>query len=277
MDERYRERFARTFGIMTEDQLAQIKATPVGVAGLGMGGSTFINLVRMGFERFHVADPDVYERTNINRQRAAKESTVHKRKDDSLLVEARDINPAIDVEVFPEGVQPENVERFLDGLEFVVDVVDVFAMNCKLLMNERAHERGIPVASAASLGYGCVAMVFDSTTPSFGELSGISPELGDAENLQRFIRMMFPELPEYMREQTELAMAGKGHIPFVVAGVEFAAAIVVVEMVKNVLGMGTRPKAPVGIICEPIELRLEQYVSPAAAASPEREWTSQLS
>lgn len=277
MDQRYRERFARTFGIMTEAELERVKSTTVGVAGLGMGGSTFINLVRMGFERFHVADPDVYERTNINRQRAARESTVHKRKDESLLAEARDINPAIEVEAFPEGVQPENVERFLDGLDWVVDVVDVFAMDCKLLMNERAHERGIPVASAASLGYGCVVLVFDSGTPSFGELSGISNELDAGENLQRFIRMMFPELPEYMRAQTELAMAGKGHIPFVVVGVEFAAAIVVMEVVKHVLGIGNRPTAPIGIICEPLELRLEQYVSPAAAGSTEREWTTRPS
>jgi molybdopterin/thiamine biosynthesis adenylyltransferase len=276
VDELYRERFARTFGIMTEDELERVRATSIGVAGLGMGGSTFIDLVRMGFERFHVADPDVYERTNINRQRAAKESTVHRRKDDSLLAEARDINPAIAVETFPEGVQPDNVERFLDGLDWVVDVIDVYAMDCKLLLNERAHELGIPVASAASLGYGCVVLVFDSSTPSFGELSGISPELDQAENLGRFIRMMFPELPEYMRAQTELAMAGKGHIPFVVAGVEFAASIVVVEIVKNVLGIGTRPKAPMGILCEPLGLRLEQFTSPAVNAAQEQ-WTSQPS
>jgi molybdopterin/thiamine biosynthesis adenylyltransferase len=275
MDELYRERFARAFGIMTEAELERVRATTVGVAGLGMGGSTFINLVRMGFERFHVADPDVYERTNINRQRAAKESTVHKRKDDSLLAEAHDINPAIEVEVFRDGVQPDNVERFLEGVDWVVDVIDVYAMDCKLLMNERAHELGIPVASSASLGYGCVVLVFDSTTPSFGELSGISADLDRGENLDRFVRMMFPELPEYMRVQTELAMAGKGHIPFVVAGVEFAAAIVVVEIVKNVLGIGTRVKAPVGILCEPLELRLEQFVSPAATSEPQ--WTSQPS
>lgn len=277
MDELYRERFARAFGIMTEAELEQVRATTIGVAGLGMGGSTFINLVRMGFERFHVADPDVYERTNINRQRAARESTVHERKDDSLLAEARDINPAIVVEVFRDGVQPDNVERFLDGLDWVVDVIDVYAMDCKLLLNERAHELAIPVASSASLGYGCVVLVFDSTTPSFGELSGISSELDRGENLDRFVRMMFPELPEYMRVQTELAMAGKGHIPFVVAGVEFAAAIVVVEIVKNVLGIGTRVKAPVGIFCEPLDLRLEQFVSPAAASSSEQQWTSQPS
>lgn len=270
MDALFRERFARSFGILTEAELERIRSTAVGVAGLGMGGSTFINLVRMGFERFHVADPDVYERTNVNRQRAAKESTIHKRKDDSLLVEARDINPAIEVKAFRDGVQPDNVDSFLDGLDWVVDVVDIFAMDCKLLLNERAHELGIPVASAASFGYGSIVFVFDSSTPSFGQLAGISNDLTPPENLDRFVQLMFPELPDYMSAQVELAMSGKGHIPFVVTGVEFAAAIVVMEIVKNLLEIGTRPKAPTGIFCEPLDLRVEQFTSPAAAALSEQ-------
>jgi molybdopterin/thiamine biosynthesis adenylyltransferase len=265
MDQLYRERFARIFGIMDEGQLELIRSTRVGVAGLGMGGSMFINLVRMGFEHFHVADPDTYERSNINRQRAARESTVDKRKDDSLIAEARDINPAIEVEVFRDGVQPDNVERFLDGLDWVVDVIDVYAMDCKLLMNQRAHEIGIPVVSSGSFGYGCVVMVFDSTSPSFGELSGITTGEGRGDALEKFVRMMFPEIPEYMRAQGELVLQGRGHIPFVVTGVELSAALVVLEIVKGILGIGARPRAPIGIYCEPLEFRIEQFTSFAAS------------
>ena len=277
MDDLYRERFARTIGIMSEAELERIRNTKIGVAGLGMGGSTFINLVRMGFERFHVADPDVYERTNINRQRAAKESTVHERKDESLIAEARDINPAVEIEAFPEGVQAENMDRWLDGLDWIVDVIDIFAMKPKLLMNERAHEMGIPVASSATLGYGAVVIVFDSTTPSFAELSGITSEMGDGEALERFVQLMFPEVPGYMLEQAQKAMEGKGHIPFVVTGVEFSAALVVLEITKQILGIGTRPRAPEGIFCEPLDLRLERFTSRAAGAASEQQWTSRAS
>jgi molybdopterin/thiamine biosynthesis adenylyltransferase len=277
MDDLYRERFARTIGIMSEEELERIRSTKVGVAGLGMGGSTFINLVRMGFERFHVADPDVYERTNINRQRAAKESTVHKRKDDSLIAEAQDINPAIEIDVFREGVQAENMERWLDGLDWIVDVIDIYAMEPKLLMNERAHELGIPVASSATLGYGAVVLVFDSSTPSFSQLSGITSGMSNAQALELFVRMMFPEVPAYMLAQAQLAMEGKGHIPFVVTGVEFSAALVVLEITKQILGIGTCPRAPEGIFCEPLDLRLEQFTSRSAAGASEQEWTSQQS
>lgn len=265
MDDLYRERMARTVGILTEDELERVRTTPVAVAGLGMGGSIFINLVRMGFERFHIADPDIYERTNINRQRLAKESTIRRRKDDSLLEEAQDINPAIEVELFRDGVQADNVDRFLDGIACVVDVVDVFAMEAKVALNERAHELGIPVVSSGCLGFGAVVMVYDPTGPSFAQLSGISPDKSNSENLRLFVRLMTSEVPDYMAEQMQRAVDGQGHLPFVVAGVEFAGAIVVTEVTKHVLGIGDRPVAPTGIFCEPLTLRLETFMSPAAA------------
>lgn len=267
MDERYRERFARSFGILDEAEMERVRATAIGVAGLGMGGSTFVNLVRLGFERFHVADPDVYERTNINRQRVARESTIRKRKDDALIAEASDINPAIAVEIFADGVQADNVERFLDGLEWVVDTIDVYAMDCKLLLNERARERGIPVVSCATLGHGAVVMVFhpaDPPTASFAQLSGISAGGSREDNLAKFVAMMMPEVPEYMLEQAQRAMEGKGHIPFVVTGVEMAAVLVCVQILNHLFATGARPTAPAGVFCEPVALRLEQFVSPAS-------------
>lgn len=263
MDDAYAERFGRTVGIMTAAQMERVRSAAVGVAGLGMGGSSFVNLVRLGIERFHVADPDVYERTNINRQRAARESTLQRRKDDCLVSEARDINPSVDVEVFPAGVQADNVDAFLRGLDLVVDTIDVYAMDCKLLLLERARAQGIPVLSCATLGHGAVVMAFDASTPSFGELSGITAESSRGEALERFVTLMMPEVPDYMLEQAQRAMEGRGHIPFVVTGVEFAAAIVGVQVINHLLGVGARPMAPSGIFCEPVSLRLEQFTSRA--------------
>lgn len=259
MDAHYRERFARSIGIMSEEQLAEIKDTGIAIGGLGMGGSIFINLVRMGFERFHIADPDVYERTNINRQRLAKESTIQRRKDESLLAEAIDINPDIQVTMFPEGVQPDNVDRFLEGMDWAVDIIDVYAMEAKLVLNERAHELGIPVVSSAAPGFGCVLMVFTSETPSLGQLSGMSADNSQDDNFERFIRTLVDGVPDYMAEQLARAQAGEGHIPFVVPGVEVAGALVTAEITKHILDIGDRPVAPTGIHCEPVTLSLRTF------------------
>src|SRR6476620_2209450 len=104
MFSKYPDRFLRSAGIIDDQHFKKIQNTAIAIGGLGMGGSIFINLVRMGFEKFHIADPDTYERTNINRQRLAKESTVGIRKDEALLKEALDINPNIKVKCFPHGI-----------------------------------------------------------------------------------------------------------------------------------------------------------------------------
>jgi molybdopterin/thiamine biosynthesis adenylyltransferase len=253
------DRFARNIGIMTEAQLKQIQETPIGIAGLGMGGSIFLNLVRLGFRRFHVADPDKYEITNVNRQRMAKEGTVGARKDESLIAEARAINPEVEVKSFPEGVTVTNASSFVEGMEFIVDVVDVFAASEKLVLHLEARKRGIPCVSCASLGFGALMVVFDPSTPSFAELSGIASELTPRENALRFVDFIAPEVPDSMREQLGRALRGEGHIPFVVSGVEFAGAMAATEIAKHILGVGERVMAPDGLHLDPIRNRYERY------------------
>lgn len=259
MNNNYKERFLRNMGIMDEKQLQQIKNTKVAVAGLGLGGSIFIDLVRLGFENFHIADPDIYERTNINRQRCAKESTIGVRKDEALLKEARDINPDIKVKVFEKGVQLENLFEFLDGVKWVVDVVDVFAMKQKLALNAEANRRGIPVASCGALGFGAAVIVFTKGGPTFAELTGMSPQYDFVKNLERFLQFIAPEIPDYMADQLFRAMNRSTHIPFVCPGVEISAAFAASEIAKHMLNLGKRPVAPDGIYIDPSQLKIELF------------------
>lgn len=261
MNPHYKERFLRSFGIVDENSLRQIQNTRIAIGGLGLGGSIFLNLVRMGFEKFHISDPDTYERTNINRQRMAKESTVGVRKDEALLREALDINPDIQVKLFPEGLNLENVGEFLEGVDWVVDVVDVFAMNEKLALNEEAHRRGLPVASCGSLGFAGAVVVFDKHTPSFAELTGLDPAQPYETNVRRFVQFICPDVPDYMSAQMERALKRESHIPFVVPGVEIAAAVAVSEISKHILGIGKRVRAPYGIFNDPIKVKSEIFVA----------------
>ncbi len=255
----YKERFLRNIGIMDESQLERIKSTSVAIGGLGLGGSIFINLVRMGFEKFHVSDPDTYERTNVNRQRLAKESTIGIRKDDALIAEARDINPDVRIESFRDGVNEANVARFLDGIDYVVDVVDVFALSEKLALNAEAARRGLPTASCGAIGFSCSVVVFDRTTPTFAELTGMSADQPYEENIQKFVRFICPEVPAYMKAQLDKAMRKESYIPFVTPGVEIAAAFAATEIAKDILKLGLRARAPTGIHIDPVQLKIELY------------------
>ncbi len=253
------ERFLRCIGIMSENDLTKIHNTTVAIGGLGLGGSIFLNLVRMGFEKFHISDPDIYERTNINRQRMAKESTIGVRKDQALLKEALDINPNVKVQCFPEGLSEENVSRFLTGADWVVDVVDVFALTEKLALNNEAQRRQLPVVSCGSLGFSAAVIVFDHTTPSFADLTGLDPHSDYETNIRNFVQFLCPEIPDYMQEQMQKAMKRTSHIPFVVPGVEFSAACAVTEICKQILNIGKKVRAPQGIFIDPVGLKIEIF------------------
>jgi molybdopterin-synthase adenylyltransferase len=255
----YRERFLRSLGIVNDTQLQEIKNTSVAIGGLGLGGSIFLNLVRMGFEKFNVADPDTYERTNINRQRMAKETTVGVRKDVALIKEAKEINPDVDIRSFPEGVNLKNVKQFLEGIDWVVDVVDVFAIPEKLALNEEAANRKLPLVSSGSIGFAASVVVFDKSTPTFAELTGMRSDLPYEENIRRFVKFITPEVPKYMQVQLDKALKKESHIPFVVPGVEIAAAICTTEIAKQILKLGEKVRAPWGIHVDPVELKIKKY------------------
>jgi molybdopterin/thiamine biosynthesis adenylyltransferase len=265
---KHAERCMRSIGIMTPEQLERISRMRIGVAGLGLGGSVFINLVRLGFQRFHVADPDVYERTNINRQRAARETTVGCRKDDCLIQEARAINPDIEVSAFRDGVTEGNVTRFLDGVDWLVDAVDLFALREKITMLDEAAERKIPLVTCVSVGFGASIMAFDKSTPSVTQLSGMDRDQSYKFNVEKFVGFVTPEIPDYMRAQTDQGLSRSSHLPFVVPGVEMAASLVATEICKQILGLGTPVLAPEGIYLDPVNLRFERFSVRGAKRKP---------
>jgi molybdopterin/thiamine biosynthesis adenylyltransferase len=270
MFSKYPERFLRCAGIVDEEHFRKIQNTKIAIGGLGLGGSIFLNLVRMGFEKFHISDPDTYERTNINRQRGARESTIGHRKDDVLLKEALDINPNIKVKTFPNGINEKNVGEFLTGVDWVVDVVDVFALNEKLALNNEAFRQKIPVASCGSLGFSSAVIVFDQMSYTFEELTGLSTSADYQTNIKRFLQFICPRIPFYMMEQMQKAMNKSSHIPFVVPGVEFAAACATTEISKHILNLGNKVCAPDGIYIDPVNLKIEVF----KASFAERNLTS---
>jgi molybdopterin/thiamine biosynthesis adenylyltransferase len=259
MNPLYRERFLRNIGLMDEEGLERIRSTAIAIGGLGLGGAIFLNLVRLGFTQFHIADPDTYDRTNINRQRLAKENTIGRRKDDCLIEEARAINPDVEIKAFREGVNPGNVEAFLKGVDWVIDVVDVYAMAEKLALNETARRKGLPVASCGSLGFSGSVIVFDSSTPSFAELAGVSLSRPPIESLRNFLQFIAPEVPSYMAEQLYRALDHSTHIPFAVPGVEIAAATAAAQVAQQVLGLGKPVRAPHGIFIDSLSGRSEIF------------------
>lgn len=131
-----------------QDHLASLT---VGVVGLSVGQATALTLAMEGVGgTFRIADFDVLDLSNLNRLRAGvQEIGVPK-----VYITAREIfeiNPYASVEIYPQGINSDNVDEFLTQpvpLDFVAEECDDLLV--KILLRERARAHKVPVLMETS-------------------------------------------------------------------------------------------------------------------------------
>jgi molybdopterin/thiamine biosynthesis adenylyltransferase len=157
----YDEAFSRNVGWVTREEQGRLRAKRVAIAGLGgVGGVHLLTLARLGIGHFRVADFDTFDFANFNRQVGATVSTVGLPKAQVLGDMARDINPDVCLEAFPEGVTAANVDAFLDGVDLYVDGLDFFAFDAREAVFAACARKGIPAITVAPLGMGAALLNF---------------------------------------------------------------------------------------------------------------------
>jgi hypothetical protein len=156
-------RWERNAPIVSAAEQDALAATRVLIAGCGsVGGAAVEPLVRLGIGSLALADPDVYELHNINRQ-ACVTADLGRSKVSVLARRARAINPGMEVTTLPRGLALADIEAALAGVTLVVDGIDSSgpALPVKLRLHELAAERRLPTISAADLAGQATLYVFD--------------------------------------------------------------------------------------------------------------------
>lgn len=156
-------------GAFSRQQLERLRQSRLAVAGLGAFAFGAVNLAQLGVGHLRIADPDTFERHNANRQPLATLSNRGKNKTDQVEAWIRDLIPEVDLQAFPDGVTLENVERFVDGVDVVVDAVDFLRPDVKLSLHRLCREKKIPVVTGLLVGRGAICYVFTHQGPDFEE------------------------------------------------------------------------------------------------------------
>ncbi|WP_051221924.1 ThiF family adenylyltransferase [Neptunomonas japonica] len=187
MNTYYETAVCRNLGLVNPDEQQKLLSSRVAVAGLGgLGGINLLTLVRMGIGAFNIADLDEFSAANSNRQIGATSSTVDRKKTEVLAEMAKDIHPSLSMEVFNEGVQPENVHAFLKDVDVVIDSIDFFQMEARRLLHKTARELKIPVVFSAPLGFSGTLHIFTADSMSFDEYFDIDDEMDNYNKLVAF-------------------------------------------------------------------------------------------
>ncbi len=120
----------------------------------GVGGQHALTLARLGIGGLHIADLDQFDVPNMNRQAGAFVSTIGLDKTEVMARMTRDINPELRQKIFGHGVDDQNIEEFLSGVDLFVDGFDFFVQDIRRKVFKRCAELGIPAITAAPIGLG---------------------------------------------------------------------------------------------------------------------------
>jgi tRNA A37 threonylcarbamoyladenosine dehydratase len=123
------------------------------VVGLGgVGAYTAEQLCRAGIGNLTLVDGDAVEKTNRNRQLPALISTEGKNKAEVLAARFYDINPDINLHIFNQYLEGEQIISLLEAAkyDYVVDAIDTLSPKTFLIIN--TIKSGYPLVS--SLGSG---------------------------------------------------------------------------------------------------------------------------
>ena len=162
--------FSRNHGITSSDEQLRLKNATVAIAGMGgVGGDYLITLLRSGVGNFKIADFDEFEVPNFNRQYGATMSSVGKKKVDVMTGLALDINPEANIQAYSEGINEDNIDDYLKGVDVFVDAIEFFQIKTHQLVINACRERNIPAIFGVPVGFGFGLLVYTPEGMSFDD------------------------------------------------------------------------------------------------------------
>jgi sulfur carrier protein ThiS adenylyltransferase len=132
----------------------KIRKSVVGIAGVGgLGSAVAIALARIGIGTLILVDFDIVEPSNLNRQQYFVDQ-IGMLKVEALRDNLSKINPYVIIKIFPEKIDPNNVERLFGEAQVVVEAFDRADQKAMLInaVSERMSETYIIAASGVA-GY----------------------------------------------------------------------------------------------------------------------------
>ena len=219
IDDDFADRYSRHLrlpevGVEGQRRLARAQVLMVGAGGLGAPAAYYLAAAGVGTLR--IADDDVVERSNLQRQVLHREATIGVAKVESAAAALQALNPRVQVDARFERITSANVEAMLEGVDVVLDGADNFP--ARDLLNDACVKLGVPLVYGAVHRFAGQVSVFDA-----GRQRGVAP----------CYRCLFPEPPPPEAAPNCSEAGVLGVLPGVVGLLQAT------EVLKLLLGIGT--------------------------------------
>lgn len=234
----------RSMGFWNEATQQALLDTHIAVGGSGgMGYLVGIELAHMGVQNFTIADPEPFEPSNSNRVLGAREDTYGHNKAEVFKSEIQKINSGANIRIFTEGVNPHNLNEFMDGAHVVIDALELSMPELGTMVAQRARKIGAFVVNAEYIGHGAQVTSFDPNSDmTFERFFGIKidenasiEEVAEQASKQTIATdRMMAYIPPYADLSTLQALKDGAPLPSNMIGAGLAAQMAVAETLKHV-------------------------------------------
>ena len=117
-------------------------------------------LAAAGVGTLVLADDDVVDRSNLQRQILHTDARIGTPKVESARIALSALNPQVNIETFPERITADNVERLIADADVVIDGADNFPV--RYLLNDACVKLGKPLVYGAVHRFEGQVSVFDA-------------------------------------------------------------------------------------------------------------------
>ncbi|HEY3374265.1 MAG TPA: ThiF family adenylyltransferase [Candidatus Aquicultor sp.] len=244
----YNEMVQRNRGLIIPEHQERLRDLKVAIAGVGgVGGITAERLVRLGIGTLHIADPELFEIGNANRQLLANQQTIGQNKALMFESELLKINPHLNLKVWEEGISEQNVGEFLNGADIVIDAIEYNRPDLSVMLNKASREAGKTVLIAFAIGFGATMFAFNANGIKFEDYIGL-PANASPEEVEDYIIPLdrfCPEVPKYVEMNIiEKVVRREMHIPTSSLGCLAAASLLVAGVIMFIIDNKRIPVAP---------------------------------
>ncbi len=144
-----RQLMLEEIGIAGQERIRRANVLVIGAGGLGSAILQYLGAAGVG--TIGIADGDVVELSNLQRQVIHFTSDLNRPKVDSAKEKIEKLNPHVSVNVHDSMITKNNIMGLVSAYDFVLDGTDNFPS--KFLINDACILSGIPFSHAGILHY----------------------------------------------------------------------------------------------------------------------------
>lgn len=241
----YEEAFSRNLGLIGPQEQERLRQSRVAIPGMGgVGGIHLLTLARLGIGKFRIADPDVFDVPNFNRQIGAEVDSLGRSKAEVMREKALQVNPELDLEVKLDSIHEDNIDDFLEGVDLVVDSVDFFSFEARRLLFRKARQHGIWAITAGPIGFSTAWLVFDPRGMSFDAYFDMHDGMSAIDQFAAFAVGLAPRATHFGYIDLSYVDGRTGRGPSASLACDLAAGVTAAEAIKVLLNRGPLRPAP---------------------------------